>query len=126
MSFKIIIEVPDTKLAATLKKLNGHKVYVENVHEDSPQVQSLRLGKKKKKNPKRMHNRAETILTMTGKTPSSGSKLFVAREVFEKLEKRLHIGNVTVADFRAELVKKGEDEKLCQRSVTKKVLAYVD
>ena len=28
MSFKITIEVPDTKLAATLRQLNGHKAMV--------------------------------------------------------------------------------------------------
>lgn len=118
MSFKITLEVPDTKLAATMRQLAGHKVTVESM-EELPSVS------KGKMNGTRGHNRAETRLTMTGKTPNANSKLFRAREIFEKLEKRLHIGNVTVADFRAELVKKGEDEKLCQRSVTEKVLAYV-
>ncbi len=119
MSFRITIEVPDTKLAATLRQLNGHKAMVENVHDEAPVAAP-------RKYRSRMNNRGETRLTMTGKTPNAKSKLFRAREIFEKLEKRLHIGNVTVADFRAELVEKGEDEKLCQRSVTEKVLTYLD
>ena len=121
MSFKITIEVPDTKLAATLRQLNGHKAMVENVHDE----ESVVTTRKKKYKP-RMHNRGDTMLTMTGKTPNVGSKLLVARELFEKLEKRKGIGAVSVADFRSELTKKGEEEHLCKRSVTEGVLAYMD
>jgi hypothetical protein len=117
MSFKLTIEVPDTKLAATLKALNGHKVVVENVHDAEP---------KKAANGKTLHSRAESHLTMTGKTPQKGSQLFKARDVFEKLEKRMGIGNVNVAAFRIELTKKKLSKGLAQRCVTERVLDYIE
>jgi hypothetical protein len=72
-----------------------------------------------------MHSRADTLLTMTGKTPNKNSKLATALEIFEKLEKRKGIGTINVAAFRKELIAKKEPKTLSQRCVTEKVLAYL-
>lgn len=116
MSFKLTIEVPDTKLAATLRTLTGHKVIVENLGTPEP---------KKKNGDARPHSRAESLLTMTGKVPSPKSQLAKALDVFEKLEKRMGIGTVNVAAFRIELTKKKLSKGLAQRCVTEKVLTYL-
>ena len=116
MPFKLTIEVPDTKLATTLKILHGYKVQVESTEPVAPP---------KKLNGSRPHSRAESLLTMTGKVPTERSKLFKAREIFEKLEARKGIGTVTVQDFRDELKKKKQPKQLAQRCVTEKVLAYL-
>ena len=73
----------------------------------------------------KMHSRADSILTMTGKTPNKNSKLAKALEIFEKLEKRMGIGQVNAAAFRIELTKKKVSKGLAQRCVTEKVLAYL-
>ena len=122
MSFKLTIEVPDTKLAATMRILHGHKVMVESTEKYVPGWDDPR--KKGKPNGK-MHSRADTVLTMTGKTPNQNSKLAKALEIFEKQEKSRGIGNVTVADFRKQLMAKSMSKGLAQRCVTEKVLAYV-
>lgn len=120
MTFKLTIEVPDTKLAATMRLLHGHKVLVESTEKYIPGWDDPR-----KKSNGKMHNRAESILTMTGKTPNKNSKLAKALEIFEKLEKRKGIGSVNVAAFRTELIAKKEPKALSQRCVTEKVLAYL-
>jgi hypothetical protein len=119
MSFKLTIEVPDTKLAATMRILHGHKVMVESTEKYVPGWDDPR-----KPNGK-MHSRADTLLTMTGKTPNKNSKLATALEIFEKLEKRKGIGTINVAAFRKELIAKKEPKTLSQRCVTEKVLAYL-
>ncbi len=121
MTFKLIIEVPDTKLAATMRLLHGHKVLVESTEKFVPGWDDPRKGKSNG----RMHSRAETLLTMTGKQPNSGSKLGKALEIFEKLEKRKGIGTIDVAAFRVELIRKDQSKQLSQRCVTEKVLAYL-
>jgi hypothetical protein len=120
MSFKLTIEVPDTKLAATMRILHGHKVMVESTEKYVPGWDDPR----KKPNGK-MHSRADTLLTMTGKKPNKNSKLATALEIFEKLEKRKGIGTVTVGAFRTELIRKDQPKTLSQRCVTEKVLAYL-
>lgn len=122
MSFKLTVEIPDTKLAATLRRLAGHKVTVESTEKYVPGWDDPR--KKDKPNGK-MHSRADSILTMTGKTPNKNSKLATALEIFEKLEKRMGIGQVNCAAFRIELTKKKQSKGLAQRCVTEKVLAYL-
>lgn len=117
MSFKLTIEVPDTKLAATMRLLNGHKVMVENVHASEPKITKKTNGT--------FHSRAESILTMTGKLPNKGSQLAKAREIFEKLEVRKGIGTVTLGDFRDELEKKKLDRKVGMRCVVEKVVEYL-
>jgi len=119
MSFKLTIEVPDTKLAATMRILHGHKVMVESTEKYVPGWDAP-----KKPNGK-MHSRADSMLTMAGKTPNKNSKLAKALEIFEKLEKRNGIGTINVAAFRVELEKKKEPQTLSQRCVTEKVLAYL-
>ena len=120
MTFKLIIEVPDTKLAATMRLLHGHKVMVESMEKYIPGWDDPR-----KKSNGKMHSRADSMLTMTGKTPSKNSKLAKALEIFEKLEKRKGIGTINVAAFRVELESKKELKTLSQRCVTEKVLAYL-
>jgi hypothetical protein len=121
MSFKLTIEVPDTKLSATMRLLHGHKVMVESTEKYVPGWDDPR----KKTNGTRLHSRADSLLTMTGKEPNKNSKLSKAKEVFEKLEKRMGIGNVNAAAFRIELTKKKLSKGLAQRCVTEKVLSYL-
>jgi len=121
MSFKITIEVPDNKLVPTLRTLNGHKVSVESMEQYQPGWKDPRK-KSKRSNP---HSRAETRLSMTGKTAKDGSKIETAMVLFEKLEKRKGIGTVTVGDFRDDLVKNEQPKALAQRCVTEKFMTYL-
>ena len=121
MSFKLTIEVPDSKLMGALKTLSGHKVSVESTEQykhgwDDP---------RKKNGGARPHGRAESVLSMTGKIAQSGSKIETAMTLFEKLEKKKGIGTVTVQDFRDRLVKNGEPKALAQRCVTEKFMVYL-
>lgn len=119
MSFKLTIEVPDSKLMKALKLLNGHKVYVESTEQYVPGWDNPR----KKANG--AHSRADSRLTMTGKEAQKGSKIETAMELFEKLEKRKGIGIVTVQDFRDHLVKNEQPKALAQRCVTEKFMTYL-
>ena len=121
MSFKLTIEVPDSKLMGTLRLLNGHKVYVQSTEQYKPGWDNPR----KKNGDARPHGRAESRLTMTGKTAQKGSKIETAMELFERLEKRKGIGIVTVQDFRDHLVKNEQPKALAQRCVTEKFMSYL-
>lgn len=122
MSFKLTIEVPDNKLVPILRTLTGHKVTVENL--DLGASWST-VPSKKHNGDARPHNRADTRLTMTGKKAQLKSKIEVAMELFEKLEKRKGIGMVTVQDFRDHLVKNGQPKALAQRCTTEKFMTYL-
>lgn len=115
MTIKVLIEVPDAKIGKLLAQLDGYKALCQHVPVEVPKAKSN--GK--------MHSRAFSLLTMTGKQPNKNSKLAKALEIFEKLEKRKGIGAVTVGDFRIELEKKKQPKQLSQRCVTEKVLAYL-
>lgn len=117
MSFLITIEVPDTKLTKILKRLGDQKVTVENL-DPKPNGATLPKAKKARKN-------GDTLLTMTGKVPQKGSQLAKARDVFEKLEKRVGIGTVTKKAFKDELKKKKLSPQLAVRCITEKVVAYL-
>lgn len=119
MTIKVTIEVPDAKIGKFLAQLDGYKALCEHIPVEEPPKKTNGKGG-------RMHSRADSLLTMTGKEPNEKSKLWKARYVFEKLEKRKGIGNVTVADFRKELVSKKLPKALAQRCVTEKVLAYLE
>ena len=121
MSFKLTIEVPDSKLMGTLRLLNGHKVYVESTETykpggDNPQKKSKRL------NP---HSRGNSRLSMTRKMAKDGSKIETAMTLFEKLESRDGIGQVTVQAFREHLEKNDQSKGLAQRCVTEKFMTYL-
>ena len=118
MSFKITIEVPDTKLTNILKRLGDQKVIVENL-DPKPNGATQPKAKRPRKN-------GDTLLTMTGKTPQKNSQLAKALTVFEKLEARVGIGTVTKNAFKAELVKKKLPKTLCQRCITEKVLGFLE
>lgn len=122
MSFKLTIEIPDSKLIATLRTLTGHKVMVENM--DLGVSWSTVKGKKKNGDA-RPHGRATSRLTMTGKTAQPQSKIAVAMDLFEKLESRNGIGQVTVQAFREHLVKNDQPKGLAQRVVTEKFMTYL-
>lgn len=115
MTIKVTIEVPDAKIGKLLTHLDGYKALCEHIPVVEP----------KKLNGTRMHSRADSILTMTGKTPNKNSKLAKALDIFERLEKRMGIGKVNAAAFRIELTKKKQSKGLAQRCVTEKVLDYV-
>ena len=116
MTIKVTIEVPDAKIGKLLTKLNGYKALCQHIPEET----HVNVPKGAVR-----HNRAESILTMTGKRPNANSKLAKALEIFEKQEKSRGIGNVTVADFRKQLMAKSMSKGLAQRCVTEKVLAYL-
>ena len=115
MTIKVTINVPDTKIGNLLARLDGFKALCEHVPVEMPQA---------KPNGK-MHSRAESILTMTGKTPNAKSKLAKALDIFERFEKTKGIGTVTVKQFRTKLVTEKQSKGLAQRCVTEKVLAYL-
>lgn len=122
MSFKLTIEVPDNKLVPTLRTLTGHRVTVENLDLGA----SWKTVPSKKKNgDARPHGRAESRLTMTGKTAQVGSKIEEAMTIFEKLEKKKGIGTVTVQEFRDRLVSRTLPKALAQRCVTEKFMTYL-
>ncbi len=116
MTIKVTIEVPDTKIGTLLARLNGYKAMCEHVSVEVP---------KKTKGGHNSHSRADSRLTMTGKTAQPNSKIAVAMGLFEKLESRNGIGQVTVQDFRDELVKKEQPKGLAQRVVTEKFMTYL-
>ncbi len=122
MSFKLTIEVPDNKLLAILRTLTGHKVTVENM--DLGVSWSTVKGKKNNGDA-RLHGRAESLLSMTGKKAQYKSKIEAAMILFEKLEKKRGIGTVTVQDFRDLLVKNELPKALAQRCTTEKFLSYL-
>lgn len=122
MSFKLTIEVPDSKLIAILRTLTGHKVTVENLDLG---VSWSTIKGKKKNGDARPHGRAESRLTMTGKKAQYKSKIEVAMILFEKLEKKQGIGTVTVQDFRDNLVKNELPKALAQRCTTEKFMTYL-
>ena len=122
MSFKLTIEVPDSKLMATIRLLNGHRVSVESTERFVPGWDDPR---KKAKSNGKLHSRAASLLTMTGKIAQPSSKIAEGMTVFEKLEKKKGIGAVTVGDFREGLVKKALPKALSQRCVTEKFLSYI-
>ena len=117
MAFKLTIEVPDNKLTKILKRLGDQKVQVENLDVGTNWA-TVPKAKKPRKN-------GDSLLTMTGKVPNEKSQLWKARHVFELLEKRAGIGNVTKKAFKAELEKKKLPKTLANRCVTEKVLAYL-
>ena len=120
MPYRLTIEVPETKLAAMLKRLADQKVLVENTDPELAFNQFKTVPKEK-----RPRKNGDSLLTMTGKEPNTKSQLWKARHVFEKLEARIGIGNVTKNEFKKELVKKKLPKTLANRCVTEKVLAYV-
>ena len=122
MSFKLTIEVPDSKLMKTIRLLNGHKVSVESTESyvpgwDDPQKKAKPNGSTRP--------RATSLLTMTGKIAQPSSKIAAAMIVFEKVEKKKGIGSVSVQDFREALIKKELSKALSQRCVTEKFLSYL-
>jgi hypothetical protein len=121
MSFKLTIEIPDSKLIATLRTLTAHKVTVESTEKYKPGWDDPR----KKNGDARPHGRADSRLTMTGKTAQPQSKIAVAMTLFEKLEARNGIGQVTVQAFREHLVKNDQPKGLAQRVVTEKFMTYL-
>ncbi len=121
MSFKLTIEVPDSKLMKALKLLNGHKVYVESTETYKPGWDNPQK-KTKRTNP---HSRSESRLTMTGKKAQFKSKIETAMTLFEKLESSNGIGQVTVQAFREHLVKNDQSKGLAQRCVTEKFMTYL-
>ena len=96
MSFKLTIEIPDSKLIGILRTLTGHKVMVENMDLGV----SWSTVKGKKNGDARPHGRADSRLTMTGKMAQPKSKIAAAMTLFEKLESRNGIGQIGRASCR--------------------------
>ncbi len=126
MSFKLTIEVPDTKLMTTLRMLNGHKVSVESMEQYQSGWKDPRGKSGAKKGGPNPHSRASSRLTMTGKEAREGTVIEKGMILFEKLEKKEGIGTVTVKAFREVLVKNGHPRAVAQRSVTEGFLSYPD
>lgn len=124
MSFKLTIEVPDSKLMKTLRLLSGNKVkvYVEATEQYLPGWDNPR---KKGKKTYSTRPRKDSILTMTGKTAQPDSKIAAAMTVFEKFEKSKGIGTITVEQFRTKLVTEKMPKQMQQRCITEKFLSYI-
>lgn len=128
MSFQIIINaIPDKELGPIISRLQlprGVTYEAKYVHD------AVLLAKKSKKSKangaKNPHSRADSLLTMTGKTAMSGTIIEQGMDLFEKLEKRKGIGNVKVRDFREDLVKHKLLDTVAQRCITEKFLTYIE
>lgn len=120
MSFKITIsKVSDKQLGPLLAQLRLPKGSAYTVEY---QVNGATAPKKGKKYSRR---NGENVLTMTGKQPKEGTQAEEALELFEKLEKRRGIGNVTRADFK-EYMEKKELGGMVNRLVNEKFLGYAE
>jgi len=125
MSFKITIpDVPDKELGPIIARLQLPRGVTYDVKYSSNGI----TPPKKKKGSKNgnPHSRAESRLTMTGKTAQEGSIISKGMVLFEKLEKRKGIGTVTVKDFREVLVKNQHPSAVSQRCITEGFLSYAD
>ncbi len=125
MSFKITIpDVPDKELGPIISRLQLPRGVTYDVKYMSNGITPPRKKRGSKiGNP---HSRADSRLTMTGKTAKDNSIIGKGMVLFEKLEKRMGIGTVTVADFRDTLVKNHLPAQVSQRCVTEKFLTYAD
>lgn len=122
MSFTVIINnIPSRELGPVLERMGKLPRGADYDIKFAPELPKP----SKKLNGKHPHSRADSLLTMTGKTAKEGSKIEEAVEIFEKLEKRRGIGVVTVKDFREQLEKKELPPTLAQRCVTEKFMAYL-
>lgn len=122
MSFKLTIEVPDSKLMKALRLLNGHKVYVESTEQYIPGWDDPR---KKEKRKYSRSPRKDTLLTMTGKKAQPDSKIAKAVDLFELLEADKGVGTINVEYFREKLVSRKMPKQMQQRCVTEKFLSYI-
>jgi len=122
MSFKLTIEVPDSKLMKTLRLLNGQKVYVESTEQYKPGWDDPR---KKTKKTYSTRPRMDSMLTMTGKKAQANTKIAKAVELFELLEEDQGVGTINVDMFRTELVRRKMPKAMQQRCVTEKFLSYI-
>ena len=125
MSFKITIpDVPDKELGPIISRLLLPRGVTYTVKYSSNGITPVRKKRGSKKgNP---HSRADSLLTMTGKTAKADSIIGKGMVVFEKLEKRKGIGTVTVKDFRDSLVKNQLPAQVSQRCITEGFLTYID
>ena len=123
MSFKLTIEVPDSRLMKTLRLLHGHKVYVESTKKYEPGWDDPRKEKKRKYSTR---PRKDTLLTMTGKKAQPDSKIAKAMDLFELLEEDKGVGTINVDTFRTELTRRKMPKAMQQRCVTEKFLSYID
>jgi len=122
MSFKLTIEVPDSKLMKTLRLLNGQKVYVESTEQyksdgDDPRKKTTRTYSRSP--------RMDALLTMTGKKAQANTKIAKAVDLFELLEADKGVGTINVSEFRTELVRRQMPKAMQQRCVTEKFLSYL-
>ena len=121
MSFNITItNVSDKDLGRIIAGLDLPRgTSYDVVHKPNGAVEPVKKGKKPVGNK-------DSLLTMTGKIPAKGTAVEYARNLFEKLEAKHGIGNVSVQDLRTALKKNRKPWQLQGRLVTEKFLAYID
>jgi len=123
MSFKIVItDIPDKELGPIISRLQLPRGVTYDAKYSANGAEPPKK-KSKKGNP---HSRADSLLTMTGKKAKDGSIISKGMVVFEKLEKRVGIGTVTVKDFRESLVRGHLPSAVSQRCITEKFLTYIE
>ena len=123
MSFVITIKnVPDKELGNVLALLSPRLprgCTYETTHFNDT-VGLLTGPKSGKKRPT-----DETLLTMTGKTPSREGPLQTALTMFEKLEGRKGIGAVTRGAFKDHLERRNQDPMILRRLVTEGYMGHL-
>ena len=123
MSFDILIKnISTARLGPFLAGLDLPK----GAHFDLVKKPNGAVEPVKKRGKKKPVSNRESLLTMTGKVPAKGTAVEYARNLFEKLEAKHGIGNVSVQDLRTALRKNRKPWQLQGRLVTEKFLAYIE
>ena len=107
MTFSVTVtDIPQKQLGEFLAALHNIRPRGSHIHPPDwvPEHVALIEG------PKKPRARAESRLMMTGKTPNQGTSLLTYLDYFERHEKRVGIGNVTVGSFVEYLTKLKLDE----------------
>ena len=125
MSFKITIpDVPDKELGPIISRLQLPRGVTYDVKYSANGAEPPKKTRGSKKgNP---HSRADSLLTMTGKTAQPKSIIASGMVIFEKLEKSMGIGTVKVKDFRNALTRNKLPAAVSQRCITEKFLTYIE
>jgi len=124
MSFKIVItDIPDKELGPIISRLQLPRGVTYDAKYSANGAEPPKKRGSKKGNP---HSRADSLLTMTGKTAQPKSIIASGMVIFEKLEKSLGIGTVTVKDFRNALTRGKLPAAVSQRCITEKFLTYIE
>lgn len=120
MSFTVTItNIPDKDLGPLLARLSLPKSASYQALYDPEEIS------KPQTNGKRKNLAPDTKLMMTGKTAGEGTLLAEGLDLFERLEKKQGIGNVSIQDFRDVVKEKKLDRQISYRMLKEKLLEPV-